>query len=1138
MPRINSWRWSMYPQLHRKVSPLLSKDNLRFRFHNVDDDSTCIKSYDTNVMGRFVCNNRKCANNGWSSKKIAITIRMYDNERYNARVYNQHCKACNSASRPFLDEKSYADRVAYRIKKWSGIKLDPPHYSGEFTGEHEKDLFTHWLDHLPFEQSTPDISKANRARALKRRQSLKLSEPRKRRYPVSPPRSRDENSQNSTSSEILPSTPGKKRAHGDDTNPDNEQIPRPETISTSTSRNPLDNPPDLGLRSNASSFASRSDASVSRDSKRSKRSQSPTKLFPIYGPEGQRLIRDTLSTTAPRQSLPSSLSELIQDINDISRGFSIIPQSMKAALDQHLKNTAPLDRLHDFMFFEDTNSIKDLDESLDGASAREVLRRALRIADRSGQCSQLLSDESAWNNMVHTPLLELFARDMYSCTNQELLDFISCTTTNVDSAYHRFPDTASRVDYVLRFIPERDPTFHAPSDVMAPCFNWTSDKLLQQYPLAFSIETKRYDVGVSNIQDWLSGYKSQAITTVLCSIEFGNTSSVIGVLQVIAGLRRLRKWSLEILWPCPETTRSDRVTTEDEVKRFAELVELGTAGLPTTDPTLGIIHRSMIVGGNHHTRRPRPSQRPEYPISPLDLGSRRWVTHGETAKSEAIARRRALAARQSYYERRAVEHPNSWQYPPEFWDRLSKVPLIHSALEELDRRTLTRPSCPPPLTGLAQDLTPTAPSELARFARHGGPDLQDLRGYPPATSNHQPAGAMSPSSRSRATESTNPTTPGTTTTKRSTTPYNRGFEQHLTDHGVHPIYSSIEPDLEEAMAAIAVPSTLKLFAYHIAAPTTEGGQPEYHMTKIRGFDMTDTRETFVQGATAFRNIRDLAKRHRDDFIQAANARAAQVAAAAAAQGDLSPTSDELHESVDRSDYIALQDADDALQQHITDASNYALEDDSEATTIPHYLYAEDDSQEPSQAFEAAAFDDPSFASSFMSSFSTAKRPRQSLSPPSSSRGNQSSKSRKPPNTARRTAESSTSTTESVQPSASEFRWVETYERNGKVYFGNAEGKEVKTEIKDWMEETAADGTPCFYWQNPKKRRRRDVNAITYDHGCPGFPHRRDSTPQPSHNSDLSKTRVLVARLGDGRDPEIARVASQQVLPGEEDSPTL
>ncbi|PQK09885.1 hypothetical protein BB8028_0002g02090 [Beauveria bassiana] len=584
--------------------------------------------------------------------------------------------------------------------------------------------------------------------------------------------------------------------------------------------------------------------------------------------------------------------------------------------------------------------------------------------------------------------------------------------------------------------------------------------------------------------------------------------------------------------------------------------------------------------------------------------------------------------------RRAVEHPNSWQYPPEFWDRLSKVPLIHSAIAELDRRTCTRPSRPPPSTGHIRHLTPTAPSELARFARHGGPDLRDLRGYPPATSNRHPVGAMS-SSRSRATKSTNPTTlptTGTTTTKKSTTPYNRGFEQHLTDHGVHPIYSSTEPELEEAMAAIAVPRSslspskfsdgafksfresnarakdeddvkadvipimsgprqadhllarntvfgnlepltdgtlapanpdiyygaypdeldrsireelaghiipstmqdkpmapnffmkvkgpdgsaavatrqarydgaigsrgihslqnygreepqydgqaytfsstyhdgyLKLYAHHITAPTTPGARPEYHMTQAGAYAMTHTRKSFVEGATAFRNVRDLAKRHRDSFIQAANARAPQPGTAApedpyeAYEEASSPH--QLQGSVDPSDYVSLRDADDALQQHIADASNY-LADNSEATSIPHYLYAEEDSQEPSQEFEAAGYDNPSFTSSFTSSFSTAKRLRQSVSPPSSSRGSQSSKSQKLPNTARRTAESTTSTTGSTQPGSSESRWVETYARNGKVYFRNAEGKEVKTEIKDWMEETAADGTQCFYWQNPK-----------------------------------------------------------------------
>ncbi|KAF1737842.1 hypothetical protein CRV24_003469 [Beauveria bassiana] len=245
---------------------------------------------------------------------------------------------------------------------------------------------------------------------------------------------------------------------------------------------------------------------------------------------------------------------------------------------------------------------------------------------------------------------------------------------------------------------------------------------------------------------------------------------------------------------------------------------------------------------------------------------------------------------------------------------------------------------------------------------------------------------------------------------------------------------------------------LKLYAHHVTAPITPGARPEYHMTQAGAYAMTHTRKTFVEGATAFRNVRDLAKRHRDSFIQAANARAPQPGTAAP---------EDPHEA-----YEEASSPHELQGSHIADASNY-LEDTSEANSIPHYLYAEEDSQEPSQEFEAAGFDNPSFASSFTSSVSTAKRPRHSVSPPSSSRGSQSAKSQKLPNTARRTAESTTSTTGSTQPVSSESRWVETYARNGKVYFRNSEGKEVKTEIKDWMEETAADGTQCFYWQNPK-----------------------------------------------------------------------
>src|SRR4051812_28424773 len=60
-------------------------------------------------------------------------------------------------------------------------------------------------------------------------------------------------------------------------------------------------------------------------------------------------------------------------------------------------------------------------------------------------------------------------------------------------------------------------------------------------------------------------------------------------------------------------------------------------------------------------------------------------------------------------------------FPPEFWDKLSKVPLTHRALRERDRRNDTHPAPKP----LAPAVYAT---DLARFARRGGPDLRHLRG--------------------------------------------------------------------------------------------------------------------------------------------------------------------------------------------------------------------------------------------------------------------------------------------------------------------------------------------------------------------------------------------------------------------------
>ncbi|KAJ4413826.1 hypothetical protein N0V85_003409 [Neurospora sp. IMI 360204] len=75
---------------------------------------------------------------------------------------------------------------------------------------------------------------------------------------------------------------------------------------------------------------------------------------------------------------------------------------------------------------------------------------------------------------------------------------------------------------------------------------------------------------------------------------------------------------------------------------------------------------------------------------------------------------------------------------------------------------------------------------------------------------------------------------------------------------------------------------LGLYAHHVAPPTAPGGRPQYYMTLVKSFCLTNDIDTWRQGVKAFRNARDRARWHRDNFIQAANARAGQSDGAAAA----------------------------------------------------------------------------------------------------------------------------------------------------------------------------------------------------------------------------------------------------------------
>ncbi|KAL7810163.1 hypothetical protein V8C26DRAFT_438128, partial [Trichoderma gracile] len=160
--------------------------------------------------------------------------------------------------------------------------------------------------------------------------------------------------------------------------------------------------------------------------------------------------------------------------------------------------------------------------------------------------------------------------------------------------------------------------------------------------------------------------------------------------------------------------------------------------------------------------------------------------------------------------------------PSRFWDNLSRVPLTRSALRELNRREeerqinadeeqprfqriirTTRSSLSQEnyhqqsADQILHQFSPARLKKVRRFSSHGGPDLRDLVGYPapPQALDDMNSSQASPVTRKESVRRSRPSpypsrsTRKTTLTSartKSTSPYDRAFQQHLIDHHVLP----------------------------------------------------------------------------------------------------------------------------------------------------------------------------------------------------------------------------------------------------------------------------------------------------------------------------------------------------------------
>ncbi len=121
----------MLPSLHQRLLRAVADDIPSPRFMTRNSDKDFIHRYETHVMGVFTCTNVDCSGASWASKKVAIVIRGYPDNRCNAVIFNQRCHVCNELGSLSIDKDSYevgrrpngttalSRRKGYRIREIS-----------------------------------------------------------------------------------------------------------------------------------------------------------------------------------------------------------------------------------------------------------------------------------------------------------------------------------------------------------------------------------------------------------------------------------------------------------------------------------------------------------------------------------------------------------------------------------------------------------------------------------------------------------------------------------------------------------------------------------------------------------------------------------------------------------------------------------------------------------------------------------------------------------------------------------------------------------------------------------------------------------------------------------------------------------
>ncbi|KAK2666803.1 hypothetical protein RAB80_017920 [Fusarium oxysporum f. sp. vasinfectum] len=228
-----------------------------------------------------------------------------------------------------------------------------------------------------------------------------------------------------------------------------------------------------------------SSASVSQTSNRS----SPTRLFPQLSLYPKGLERKPMDLRD--RDLPYDLVNLIKEMKSIQRGRKVVPACLGPTIKLKIRENEVNSRLYgdfdDFVYDYDDKNCAEPDS---------LVENVMRTVDIALDCDSTQQDETGWNHLVHSPLLDLTLDRL----PRNLVSFVPCMGANITGRYRIPQAPGARVDYAMFINPKLDDDPRIESAIESlqrempeASVNHTTFIPLNKRPISVSIETKRLD---------------------------------------------------------------------------------------------------------------------------------------------------------------------------------------------------------------------------------------------------------------------------------------------------------------------------------------------------------------------------------------------------------------------------------------------------------------------------------------------------------------------------------------------------------------------------------------------------------------------------------------------------------------------